>query len=532
MKNAVNMIRLNKLRGGEKVEENISAKNNSIEERLLEKENIIMFTGCLALGFLFNYLFCWKALGVSYPLFILAFYGVLIWSLRKTISFKLDFAWLLSIPILALSLTYFIFSNIIFMVLNFISVPILIFIQTTLLAKKNRYEWYSLRFIQDVIHSIFVKTLVDIPRPFEIFAGIAARKGKSKKTVVTSKVVIGLLISVPLLLLIFMLLSSADQVFQHYTENVFKFLNNINIVPDEALARTFIILVFSFIFFSYFWNMLYSKISEATEKENLAARVTDNIIMITVLISINLVYIFFVVIQFTYLFGGANYALPQSITHSEYARRGFFELVTVTLINLSVLLVSLNFTKKGSKISSRILKILNALLVVCTAIMLYSAHFRMSLYEQAYGYTYLRILTHAFMILIFAFLLAALYKIWSDKFSLVKAYIIIALTAYVILNYVNIDVIISKNNFERYHKTKQIDVGYLGFLSYDAVPWLIELMHDKNKEIAVEAQNILVWKKEDINRTNEWQSFNISKYRAKLQLSKFNLEFQETGHER
>lgn len=106
---------------------------------------------------------------------------------------------------------------------------------------------------------------------------------------------------------------------------------------------------------------------------------------------------FFIAIQFSYLFGSLTDGLPRDFTFAQYARKGFFELVAVTLINLVLLTGNMYFVKASGKKLDRAVKILNTILVMSTFIMLLSAHFRMSLYEDAYGFTYLRVLTHAFM---------------------------------------------------------------------------------------------------------------------------------------
>jgi Domain of unknown function (DUF4173) len=50
---------------------------------------------------------------------------------------------------------------------------------------------------------------------------------------------------------------------------------------------------------------------------------------------LDLLFLTFVVIQVRYLFGGAGrVAATAGLTHTEYARRGFFELVTVTALAL------------------------------------------------------------------------------------------------------------------------------------------------------------------------------------------------------
>ena len=58
--------------------------------------------------------------------------------------------------------------------------------------------------------------------------------------------------------------------------------------------------------------------------------------------SINFVYILFVSVQFAYLFSGDG-EMPFGLNHAEYARKGFFELLAVTMINLSIFLFGTYF---------------------------------------------------------------------------------------------------------------------------------------------------------------------------------------------
>ena len=48
----------------------------------------------------------------------------------------------------------------------------------------------------------------------------------------------------------------------------------------------------------------------------------------TLLISVDLLFLVFVWIQFAYLFGGQANITLEGYTYAEYARRGFFELLT------------------------------------------------------------------------------------------------------------------------------------------------------------------------------------------------------------
>ena len=56
---------------------------------------------------------------------------------------------------------------------------------------------------------------------------------------------------------------------------------------------------------------------------------------------LNLLFLSFVLVQVRYFFGGAaSVALTPGLTYSEYARRGFFELVAVSALVLPLLLLT------------------------------------------------------------------------------------------------------------------------------------------------------------------------------------------------
>jgi hypothetical protein len=251
----------------------------------------------------------------------------------------------------------------------------------------------------------------------------------------------------------------------------------------------------------------------------------DHVIAVTILSLINAIYVLFTLIQFSYLFGSFSFALPAHFTYAEYARRGFFELVVVTLINFSILLVIVSCTKKGGKAINKTIQLLESLLVFCTLVMLLSAFVRMFLYEQMYGYTYLRVLTHAFMIFLFGLFIVTLCRIWKENLRLYKFYLLAAIAALVIINYMNIDVLITKWNIDRYEQTGKIDVNYLATLSDDAIPAMTVLLSAKDEPVAGQIENYLFERKRELAKKRSWQSFNLSQYRAMRLLDRYDLSY-------
>lgn len=482
----------------------------------VERKELRLLGGSLLVGLLFDYLFYGKELGISYPLFVAVVYALFFWRFRGLFKPQPSFEWLLGLPILLLSLTFFLFSNDLFHVLNFMLVPFLFIVQTILLTGRHKREWYKIGFVADIMENLFVYTMKHMGLPLVILMEWIKARTDRQKYGVAMKVLIGVVISLPLLLVVLSLLAEADVVFDHYLREIPLMLFDLEFI--EGSFRLILILLVSFGTFAYLWSLIAPR-EEKVEIPNPVPQEKwswDGIILVTILVIINLVYAVFTYIQISYLFSGAQTVLPEGMTYAEYARKGFSELVMVTIINFLILLCFMHLTSKDQPKVYRMVQALLSLLTGCTGFMLYSAFFRLSLYEQAYGYTYSRLLAHAFMLFLFVLFVIALVKIWRDGISLIKYYALTGIAAYVLLNYLNIDVIIAKNNISRYQETGKIDVVYLTKLSYDAVPQLVPLLSDKS--LATRVRNGLDEMQREIQEDESWQSFNWSEYRAKLML--------------
>ena len=472
----------------------------------------------LIAGVAFNYLFYGREIGISYPLFAIVFYCLFWVASRRQILFRMDFGWFLFIPILLLSAAFAIHSNPVLLALNFLLIPPLVLFQTTLLV--YRYEWSSLRLVIRFLARLLRQIFGNAPKVFLEVISLAriADRIEPEKRKTLKDIFIGLIISVPLLVIVIALLAEADTVFQNLIVNVLKPLEFISSIPFAE--RVGVIAIITVILFGYLAVVLKVKVegvSAPTERNTVGL---DTTIVTTVLAMVNAVYILFCGIQFTYLFGGEEVirSVPD-YTYAEYARRGFSELIVVTIINLSVLLIGLHFTKNDGKLA-RLVRVLRCLLVLCTVIILYSAHLRLKLYEEAYGYTYARIFAHTFIAFLFILFLLTLYKLWRRELPLLKAFAIAALLAYTTLNYVNVDAIIARKNIDRYSRTGKIDLDYLQELSYDAIPELTRLSAADSGDVdKKKVEAFLRDKQTELGSRSHWQSYNLSKAKAKRILS-------------
>ena len=108
---------------------------------------------------------------------------------------------------------------------------------------------------------------------------------------------------------------------------------------------------------------------------------------LVVLVVIDAVVGLFVGLQIAYLFGGQSTLVAAGMTYSDYARRGFFELVAAACLAGAVVVVL------EATVARRSRPYLVALLglLALTAVVLVSAALRLRLYQDAYGWTELRL---------------------------------------------------------------------------------------------------------------------------------------------
>jgi hypothetical protein len=211
---------------------------------------------------------------------------------------------------------------------------------------------------------------------------------------------------------------------------------------------------------------------------------------VIVLVSVNLLFFVFVIIQARYFFGGKSNINAEGYTYSAYARRGFFELVIVSLFTMLLIVILDAITRRQGN-QTRLFQGLAVGMIVLTLVILVSAFRRMGLYEDAYGFTRLRVFTHVFMIwlaALFVALILDLFRLYPRLFWIGSG--VAALGFFATLNLMNVDGFIADRNIDRYYDTGKLDVAYLTSLSDDAVPAMVTLLYET--ELSEDDHTILV----------------------------------------
>ncbi|MFC4303644.1 DUF4153 domain-containing protein [Cohnella boryungensis] len=475
---------------------------------------MIALIAALALAVVHQYLFFGHAPGLSFPLFTMVLYAYLFHDRKYPLRAVPGIGWFMLAVIVLLSMTYALFDNPLFRLLNLVVVPSLISLHMAYMRGARRLDWSDLRIVGEAFNHLLPQTFNHIPNVFRLLRIAMFRRFGTRQKSTLHKVLIGLVIAVPLLVLIIPLLASADGTFQRLLNAIPEWGGALSL--DGIMARGVWIAICCVLFFGYFQGFAKPGKSRRTrmQPETADAASTkklriDPIILATLLISINAVYVLFVAVQFSYLFGASDGILPDGQTYAEYARSGFAELVVVSAINFALLMVSLVY---GGKPGGRIAALLYVL-IFCSGVMLYSAYMRLALYEEVYGYTYIRFLVQAFMIYLAFLLLLAALRIRTDLVPLSKCYIVLSLAAYVLVNYVGMDRIIAEKSIERFEESGQIDRDYLSGLSADAVPALVRYGRE-NADTAF-INRLERHHGELLRSSGDWRSYNVSEQLAR-----------------
>ena len=113
------------------------------------------------------------------------------------------------------------------------------------------------------------------------------------------------------------------------------------------------------------------------------------------------VYLFFFVSQWDYYLSAFTGKLPEGVVnYAEYARSGFFELCTVSAINLVIITAIALFMKRSGNGEKIFLRIVSALFSVMTLVLIGTALAKMYLYIDRFGLTVKRLLSSWLMIVI------------------------------------------------------------------------------------------------------------------------------------
>lgn len=291
----------------------------------------------------------------------------------------------------------------------------------------------------------------------------------------------GVLISVPILAIFGGLLASADAIFSGNLRNLFAWIGDFSF--ERFLGETILVGFITYILFGLFsFALTKTRQSPQVDPDQPLIKPFLGITEATIVFaSVNLLFLAFLVVQFRYFFAGEAIINPAGLTYSEYAVKGFQELVMVACGVLGLHWLLAGITRRENKHQKLLFSVLVTVAIIQVGIILVSAYQRENLYIEAYGFTQSRLVALVFNVFVGLLLVAALWMQWRDAFRyqalvLASLFVIFALT----LGVINMDRTVARLNLVKSMINGKLDAAFMANrLSVDAVPVMFEYYDQK-----------------------------------------------------
>jgi hypothetical protein len=278
-------------------------------------------------------------------------------------------------------------------------------------------------------------------------------------------VIRGLVIAVPIAGVLAILLASADPIFASFFSLNFDF---------GRLALDIVFVVIGSLAMAGLLRLAAAEPMDRVDGPTWRLGTTEAVVVLAVL---NTIFAAFAIAQAMAASGtGAETLRTAGITYADYARSGFFQLLWVAGITLVVLVVFsrvTGFAHRGGRLT--FLALAEGAIVLTLLIVLVASQ-RLSLYEDAYGFTMLRLYSHVFaglIALVFLLLAADLAGLFRQRRWFAGVSAICALVLLVSLNVANPEALVVGLNVDRASLAHKVDAQYFRELSSDAAPALL-----------------------------------------------------------
>ncbi len=244
---------------------------------------------------------------------------------------------------------------------------------------------------------------------------------------------------------------------------------------------------------------------------------------LVILVIVDLVIGLFVGLQFAYLFGGRA---ANGMAYADYARRGFFELVAAACLSSAIVIVLEATVVRRTRVYLAALIALIAL----TGVVLASAALRLRLYQDAYGWTELRLYVLAAIITIGLGLAAMAALVVRDRSRWIPHTLaVLGVCSLITLNLVAPAAFVASQNVARVIDPSLVppdghpglDTDYLAVLPDDAIPVLVEAMPRLPADVAAQVAPILRTRDVELATDPSYASvlaFNLGRERARSAL--------------
>lgn len=285
----------------------------------------------------------------------------------------------------------------------------------------------------------------------------------------------GVAITIPILLVFALLLASADPTFALWRDTIHDLIADWAFIPRTIFFIGLLAIALgAFGYAERGVSISTPTITPAIGSERNSDGWLGSTERLILFGGVALLFWVFLAVQLSYFFGNLPSVAGSGMTFAEYARRGFGELSVVASFTALIIIVAERYGRKDERQS--LVKTLTLSVIVAVFLLLASAFHRVSLYEEAYGYTTARLYAQAYMSVVAISLIALVREVLATLNParlFLRAWMTAALT-FVVLIYWNHHAWIANRNIDLYASTGKLDTVYLTRdLSDDAIPTIV-----------------------------------------------------------
>jgi hypothetical protein len=476
----------------------------------------------IAVGWLFDFLFWRQRIGLNFALFIgLAILLGLLWLVGEGRRPAWQSIALLA-PVGLLSVFMVIRREPLTMALSALFVGISTFLMAISYSGGGWPGYGLVRYFSR--HLLLLGTLIAEPLRFISWqSSDPAQAARWRKLLPSGPVFRGVLLAVPIVVIFTGLLTSADLIFNQLVYEFF---------ADWSLARVFeylfrLLLILGLALAAL--GLLRHADAHSQDDVDEADRapllkpflgLTETGIVLSVVL---LLFVIFVSVQFQYFFYGRINIGAEGFTFSQYARRGFNELLIVGFTSLLLVMAAGSVTRRENALQRRVFSLLSAGIVAAVIPILISAYHRLTLAIAWHGYSRLRLYPRAFLVWVaILFITIVLLEVFRRERYFAFSFYLASLGFVLTLGIWNVDAAIVQQNVLRATQGRHFNAHHLASLSTDVVPPMVEAyrnapLSDEHRD-ALGAQLVCMqhFRAEWVGA--DWRSFSLSHTQARAAL--------------
>lgn len=221
------------------------------------------------------------------------------------------------------------------------------------------------------------------------------------------------------------------------------------------------------------------------------------------------VFLVFVIAQASAMWGGHAFIRSTTgLSYAEYVHEGFAQLTIATALTLATIAMAVRKAPTATKRDTVLLRVVLGTLCVLTLVVVASALFRMAVYQQAYGFTVLRVLVDAFEVWLgILVLLVIVTGIRLSGWWLARAALASGAALLLAVGLANPEAWVAQQNIDRYQATGKLDLAYLSTLGPDATPVIEQGLPEELAQCVIPQQP-------DPEMVDDWLAWNLGRARA------------------